>query len=56
MHPLIISFHARTGSRQAEMILKNWAEVRPEWGLAGNAMFLIAPVALALQIGNAHGL
>ena len=28
MHPLIISYHARTGSRQAEMILKNWAEVR----------------------------
>jgi glutamate synthase domain-containing protein 2/glutamate synthase domain-containing protein 3 len=28
IHPLIIGFHARTGSRQAEKILKNWAEVR----------------------------
>jgi glutamate synthase domain-containing protein 3 len=28
MHPLIIAYHARTGSREAEKILKNWAEVR----------------------------
>jgi glutamate synthase domain-containing protein 3 len=28
MHPLIITYHARTGSRQAEWILKNWSEVR----------------------------
>jgi glutamate synthase domain-containing protein 3 len=28
IHPLIINYHARTGSRQAEQILKNWAEVR----------------------------
>jgi glutamate synthase domain-containing protein 3 len=28
MHPLIISYHARTGSRQAEWLLKNWGEVR----------------------------
>jgi glutamate synthase domain-containing protein 3 len=28
MHPLIIQYHARTGSRRAEWILKNWSEVR----------------------------
>jgi len=28
IHPLIIHYHARTGSRQAEAILKNWTEVR----------------------------
>jgi len=28
IHPLIIGFHAKTGSRRAEWILKNWAEVR----------------------------
>ena len=28
IHPLIIHFHARSGSRQAEWILKNWTEVR----------------------------
>ena len=28
IHPLIISFHARTGSRVAELILKNWSEIR----------------------------
>ncbi len=28
MHPLVIQFHSRTGSRQAEMILKNWGEIR----------------------------
>jgi glutamate synthase (ferredoxin) len=28
IHPLIVHFHARTGSRQAEWILKNWTEVR----------------------------
>jgi hypothetical protein len=28
MHPLIIAYHARTMSRQAEMLLKNWSEVR----------------------------
>lgn len=28
IHPLIIHYHSRTGSRQAEWILKNWTEVR----------------------------
>jgi glutamate synthase domain-containing protein 3 len=28
IHPLIIQYHARTGSRIAERILKDWAEVR----------------------------
>ena len=28
MHPLLHQYFARTGSRQAEYILKNWAEVR----------------------------
>jgi glutamate synthase domain-containing protein 3 len=28
MHPLIITYHARTGSRQAELVLRNWAEIR----------------------------
>jgi glutamate synthase (ferredoxin) len=28
LHPLIIHYHARTGSRQAEWVLKNWTEVR----------------------------
>jgi glutamate synthase domain-containing protein 2/glutamate synthase domain-containing protein 1/glutamate synthase domain-containing protein 3 len=28
IHPLVIHFHARTASRQAEWMLKNWTEVR----------------------------
>ncbi len=42
MHPLIISYHARTGSRQAETILKNWAEVR-----RGRRLRKVVPLAVA---------
>ncbi|MGH9675609.1 MAG: glutamate synthase-related protein, partial [Candidatus Acidiferrum sp.] len=42
LHPLIISYHARTGSRQAEMILKNWAEVR-----RGRHLRKVVPLAVA---------
>jgi glutamate synthase domain-containing protein 3 len=42
MHPLIIGYHARTGSREAEMILKNWAEVR-----RGRKLRKVVPVAVA---------
>jgi glutamate synthase domain-containing protein 2/glutamate synthase domain-containing protein 3 len=42
MHPLIISYHSRTGSRQAEMILKNWAEVR-----RGRRLRKVVPLAVA---------
>jgi glutamate synthase (ferredoxin) len=42
IHPLIISFHARTASRQAEMLLKNWAELR-----RGRRLRKIVPLAIA---------
>jgi glutamate synthase (ferredoxin) len=42
MHPLIISYHRRTGSRQAELILKNWAEIR-----RGRRLRKIVPLAVA---------
>jgi glutamate synthase domain-containing protein 3 len=42
MHPLIIGYQARTGSRQAELILKNWAEVR-----RGRRLRKIVPLSVA---------
>ena len=42
MHPLIITYHARTGSRQAELILKNWADIR-----RGRRLRKILPLAVA---------
>ncbi len=42
MHPLIVGYHARTGSRQAEYVLKNWAEVR-----RGRRLRKVVPLAVA---------
>jgi glutamate synthase domain-containing protein 2/glutamate synthase domain-containing protein 3 len=42
IHPLIITFQSRTGSRRAEAILKNWAEVR-----RGRRFRKVVPLAVA---------
>jgi glutamate synthase (ferredoxin) len=42
MHPLIHQYFARTGSRQAEYILKSWAEIR-----RGRRLRKILPLAVA---------
>ena len=42
IHPLIIEFHRRTGSRQAEQILKNWPDVR-----RGRRLRKVLPIAVA---------
>jgi glutamate synthase domain-containing protein 3 len=42
MHPLIIGYQGRTGSRQAELILKNWAEVR-----RGRRLRKVVPLSVA---------
>ena len=45
MHPLLHQYFARTGSRQAEHILKNWAEIR-----RGRRLKKILPLAVALAM------
>jgi len=42
MHPLLHQYFARTGSRQAEYILKNWADVR-----RGRRLRKVLPLAVA---------
>ena len=42
LHPLIHQYHARTGSRQAEHILKNWGEIR-----RGRRLRKVLPLAVA---------
>ncbi|OWK46833.1 glutamate synthase-related protein [Fimbriiglobus ruber] len=42
IHPLVVKYHARTGSRQAAHILKNWADVR-----RGHRLRKVIPLAVA---------
>lgn len=42
VHPLAIEFHKRTGSRQAQKILANWASVR-----RGRKLIKVLPLAVA---------
>jgi glutamate synthase domain-containing protein 3 len=42
IHPLILKYHARTGSRQADHILKNWSDVR-----RGRRLRKIVPLTVA---------
>jgi len=37
---------ARSGVRETERRAADWAETRPEWGLAGNAGFVVGPRSL----------
>lgn len=45
IHPLIVHYHARTGSRPAEWILKNWQEVR-----RGKKLKKILPLGVARKM------
>ena len=47
----------RLGAQHADDVLRrsrDWAEVRPEWGLAGNAAFIVAPRSrtIGLDLGG----
>jgi glutamate synthase domain-containing protein 3 len=42
VHPLAIEFQKRTGSRQAQKILANWASVR-----RGRKLIKVLPLAVA---------
>jgi uncharacterized protein YbcC (UPF0753/DUF2309 family) len=44
--PLVASHSPSDLFRRA----RDWSEVRPEWGLAGNAVFIVAPRALTAQV------
>ncbi len=45
-------FHTRSDviDPNAERRSQNWAEIRPEWGLAGNACFIVAPRSRTLGV------
>jgi len=45
LHPLLHQYHSRTGSRQAEWILKNWTEVR-----RGRKLRKVLPLAVARKM------
>ncbi len=47
IHPLIIAYHTRTGSRQAERLVKDWAEVR-----RGRRLKKVVPLAVAKGAEN----
>jgi glutamate synthase (ferredoxin) len=47
VHPLAIEYHKRTGSRQAQKILANWADIR-----RGRKLLKVLPLAVARSRGD----
>ena len=47
VHPLAIEYHKRTGSRQAQKILANWADIR-----RGRKLMKVLPLAVARSRGD----